>query len=168
MGSSPLLIVLLAVVEVHEHRQCPGAISPGKTHQDRQDDLLVAVPSGGLAVAGADRLPMPCLAVDLPSGVSIDRIIADEDHGLIGGDECQDEATKLAGQMKGGPLGGGEDPLVGGYMPVGQRGGGAADVDDGASSGGEDGRAEEGDEAMERRSGVNWDKGLEQWSSFSG
>ncbi len=128
----------------------------------------MAVPPGGEAVAGADRITMPCLAVDLASGVTIDRIIADEDHGLIGGNQGQNQATKLAGQAEGGPLGGGKDPLVGGDMSLGQRGSGAEDVGDGASPGGEDGRAEEGDEAMERRSGKNGGESIEQWLGFGG
>ena len=149
MGTPPLLVLFLAAVQVHEHRQRPGAIGPGEADEHRQDDPLVAVPPGGVAVAGSDRITMPGLAVDLASGMTIDRIIADQDDRLIRRDQGQDEATKLTGQLEGGPLGGGKDPLISGDVPLGQGGGGTEDVGNGASSSGEDGRAEEGDKAGE-------------------
>ena len=96
---------------------------------------------------------MPFLAMALVSGMTIDRIIADEEDGLVGGNQGLNQATKLVGQRKGGPLGRGEGPWIGGEMILGQRYSGAEDVDDGASSGGEEGRSEEGHESMKSRSG---------------
>ena len=104
-------------------------------------------------MAGADRVPVPGLAVDLATGATIDGVVADEHDGPLRGDQGRAEPTKLAGQVEGRPPCGGGDPLVGGAVAPGQRCGGAGDVGDGAPPGGEEGPAEEGDEPVERRWG---------------
>ncbi len=53
-------------------------------------------------------------------------------------------------------------------MPPGQWGGGAKDVGDGTSAGGEDGRSEEGDEPMKCRLGEDRGEGMERWLGFGG
>jgi len=168
MGTTPLLVLLLAAVQVHQHGQRPGAIGPGEAHQHGQDDPLVAVAPGGKAVAGTDRITVSGLAVDLASGMTIDRIIAHQDHGLLGGNQGQDEAAELTGQVEGRPLGGGKDSLIGRDKPLSQRSGGAEDVGDGASPGSEDGRAEESDKAGEGGLSENRCERVEQRSGFSG
>ena len=53
-------------------------------------------------------------------------------------------------------------------MSLRQRGGSAEEVGDGASSGGEDGRAEEGDEAVQSRSSEDGGESLDQRLGFTG
>jgi hypothetical protein len=109
---------------------------------------------------------MPGLAVDQSPGMTIDGVIADQDHGLARRHQGQDDSAELASQPQGGPLGRGEHSLIGGAVPAGQRGSSAEEVGDGASPGGEDGRSEEGDEAGERRLGEDGGQSIEQRSGF--
>ena len=111
---------------------------------------------------------MPGLAVDESPGMTVDGVIADQGDGLVGRDQGQDQSRKLAGQAECGPFGRGEDPLIGGAVAFGQRCGGADEVGDGAAAGGEDGRAEEDDEAMEGRLCEDRGEGIEQRSGFGG
>lgn len=128
----------------------------------------MAVSPGGEAVAGADRVTVTGLAVDLASGMAIDGVVAGQDHGLVGGDKGQDQAGQTAGQLQGRPLGGGENSLVGGAVPVTEGPGGSEQVGDGSATGAEDGRAEEGDEAIKSRGREDGGKSDEQRLGFSG
>jgi len=65
----------------------------------------VAVPPGGVAVAGADRITVAGLAVDESPGMAVDGVIADQGDGLVGRDHGQDDPSELAGQAECGPLG---------------------------------------------------------------
>ena len=121
-----------------------------------------------MAMAGSDRVTMAGLAVDLAAGVAVDRVVADQDDRLIGGDQGHHEPRELASQPECGPSGTGEDPLVGGAMPPADRRGGAKDVGDGTPAGGEDGRAEQGDEPMGRRLGEDRREGIEHRLGLGG
>jgi hypothetical protein len=109
----------------------------------------VAVSPGGLAVAGADRDTVSGLAGDSTPGMVSDGIDTDQDGGLIRRDLGKDEATRLVIHPVGKPLGGGEDSLVGGHMPLGLRGGCPEQVGDAVSPGGKDSRAEKAHDVME-------------------
>lgn len=102
----------------------------------------MTVSPGGVANLGTHWVSVAGFAVDLAFRVTVDGVIPGKKNGLIGGDEDQDEATKLAGQLQGRPVGRGEDSLVSGALPSSQRGSSAEDVGDSVSPGGPDGRAE--------------------------
>ena len=139
-------VVLLGSVRVGRGRQGPGACGPREAGEHGQHDPLVAIPPGGVAMAGADRVAMPGLGVGLDAGVGLDGIVADEWNGPVGGDEADDRPAGPAGQPRGGPGGGGGDASGGGRVTGGRRCGGAREVGDGAPAGGEAGRAGRGQE----------------------
>jgi hypothetical protein len=120
-----LPVVLLGAVEVHEHGQGPGARGEGEADQDTQDDPLVAVAPGGVALGGADGVAVTGLAVDLPAGVAIDGIVADEEHRAGGEQVFEQEGGQGAAELGAGPRGAGEDALVVGAMAWGERAEGA-------------------------------------------
>jgi hypothetical protein len=111
---------------------------------------------------------MAGFAVDLASGMAVDGVIAEEDHGMVVRHQGQDEPAELASQSESRPRRRGEDPLRGGAVSVSQWCGGAKQVGDGASPGTEDGRSEQGDESGEGRCGEDRRKSFEQREGFRG
>ena len=81
--------------------------------------------------------------------------------GPVGGEQGDDEPAEAAGQLHGGPGGGGEDPLVAGDVAVGQGRGDAEQVGDGAPAGGQQGGAHQQGEALVGRPGEGGRDGLE-------
>ena len=133
------LVVLRGAVQGDQHGQGPGPAGEGEADQDGQDDPLVPPAPGGVAVAGADRVAVAGLAMDLPAGVLGDGVVADQADAALGPEVPEDEAGQEGGQGQAGPLGQGEDAVVAGGVAFGEAGDGAQQVADGASAGGEDG-----------------------------
>jgi hypothetical protein len=156
-----LPVVLRAAVQRHQHRQGPGPGGERETHQDGEDDPLVAVPPGGVAVAGADRVAVPGLAVDALTWVAVDGIVTGQEDRLVGGHQRDDEAAEATGQPHGGPGGGGEDALVGCGVAVGDGRDDAEQVGDGPSPGAQQRGAHQQGEATEGRPGEGGSEGLE-------
>ena len=53
----------------------------------------MAIASGGEIVAGADRIAVPRLAVDLAAGVAVDHVVTHEHDRPIGYQMKQDESS---------------------------------------------------------------------------
>lgn len=106
--------------------------------QDGQHDPLVAVAPGGVTVAGADRVAVPGLTVDLAAGVALDRVVAYQCDRPIVGHEPQDEPAKIAGRPHGRPRGRAEDAPRGRDMPGGHRRRAPQQAVYGAPAGGQD------------------------------
>ena len=163
---APCPVVLLRAVQAHQHRQGPGPGGEAEAHQHGEHDPLVAVPPGGIAVAGADRVAVAGLAVDPPAGVSVDGIIPGQQDRSVRGQEQDHEPAEAAGQAHRGPRGGRGDPLVGGDVPVGQRCGDAEQLGDGASPGTQQGGPHQEDEPLEGRAGGRGGDGLDDWQTL--
>lgn len=96
---------LLRAVEVHEHRQGPGAGGPGETDERGQDDPPAAVPPGGVAVGRAARVAVAGLAMDLSPGVSLHYFVSDQGDGAVVEHVGQDEPAEASGQPNRRPRG---------------------------------------------------------------
>ena len=106
-----------------------------------------------MAVAGADRVAVPRLAVDAPPGVAIHGVVAGQRDRPIRSAQRPGELAEAAGQAQAGPRGRGEDAPVRGHVVGGQRGGRAQQVGDRAPADGQDVGPEEDQEPAEGRSG---------------
>src|SRR5579875_1380649 len=146
-------VLVLGAVEVHQHGEGPGGVGPREAYEDGEDDPSMAPPPGGVGVAGADRVAVPCLAVDLAAGVAVDGVVADQDHRPLGGEPAEDEARQGAAQPQARPGGAAEEALVVGAVAGGQSPEGTPEVVDGAPPGGEDGRDQQEGEAPGGRPG---------------
>ena len=73
-------------------------------------------------MAGAHRVAMPRLAVDLLAAMLGNGVVADQADDAAGPEVADHEAAEQAGQEQAGPLGGGEDAVVAGGVTVGQIG----------------------------------------------
>src|SRR5262245_4226839 len=110
LGRGVVAAVLVAVefgraAQGDEDGQRPRAGGEGEADQDRQGDPLVAVAEGGVRVAGADRVTVSGLAVNLAAPVLTDGIVADEGDGPGRDQMPQEEARQQAGKVKAGPAG---------------------------------------------------------------
>ena len=130
--------------------------------QHGQDHPLVAVAPGRVGVAGANRVAMAGLAIDLAAGVTLDGIVADQGHATGRDQVAQNEAAQQATEVEAGPGSRGEDALVGGAVAGSQAADGAQEVGHGAPTGGEDGGDEQELEPSERRGGEGWRQGQQQ------
>src|SRR5262249_23743993 len=126
-------------VKADQHGQGPGPAGKWELDQDGQDDPLVPPAPGGVAVAGADRVAVAGLAVDLPAGGLGDGVIADQADPPLGPEGLGREAAQDGGQGQGGPPGQRQHPVVAGRVALGQVGDGAEQVGHGAPAVGNDG-----------------------------
>ena len=143
MRPAPLPVVLRGAVQGDQHRQRPGPGGGREADQHGQDDPLVAVAVGGVAVAGADGVPVPGLAVHRLAAVLRHGIVADQRHRAFGPAVPQDEAAQRCRHVQPGPAGLRQDALVAGRMALGQGRDSAEQVGDGAAAGGQDGGEEQ-------------------------
>src|SRR5262249_23660716 len=101
-----------------------------------QDDPLVAVPPGRVALGGADGVAVAGLVVDPLALVPVHGVVADQHHRPGGQQVLQDEGGQGAAEVEAGPGGAGEGGLVGGAVAGGETAEGAQEVGDGAAAGG--------------------------------
>src|SRR5262245_22602844 len=131
-------VLALGAVEVHQDRQGPGSGGEREADEDRQDHPPMPPTPGGVGVAGADRVAVSRLAIDLAPGVAVDGVVADQDHRPFGGEPAEDVAGQGAAEPQARPGGPAEDALVVGAVTWGELAEGAPEVVDGAAAGGED------------------------------
>ena len=96
----------------------------------------------------AHRVAVTALAIDLGAAVLVDGIVAGQEDGPIGDPMIEDEAGQDPRQGESGPAPFGEDAVKAGSIAVGQAGGGAEQVGDGAAAGGQDGGEEQDEKAL--------------------
>jgi len=88
-------------------------------------------------VAGADRVAVAGLAIDLAAAVLTDGIVADQGDRPGGEQAPQEEACEQAGEAEAGPAGSGEDAPEATSIAPGEGPRGAQEVGDGVAAGGE-------------------------------
>ena len=140
--------LLRAAIQRHQDRQRPGTGGEGELDQDRQDDPFVPPAIGGEGVGRAHRIAMAALAVDLGAAMLVDGIVAGQEDGAVGDVMVEDELRQEACQRQRGPASFREDAVIAGGISRSQAGHGAEEVGDGASSGGQDRRDEQDEEAL--------------------
>jgi hypothetical protein len=91
-----LAILLGGAVQINQHRQGPQPGGEREADQHGQDDPLMAVTPSGEGVAGAYRVAVPGLAIDLLALMAIDGVVADEGDGS-GGEPVADEEARRMG-----------------------------------------------------------------------
>ena len=67
-------------------RTDPVSAGERELDYDRRDDPLVSALPGGRREAGADRVASAGFAVDVPSGMAVDGVVADQGHRLVRGE----------------------------------------------------------------------------------
>src|SRR5262249_15814102 len=110
-------------------------ICTNRRRQHGQDDPLVAIAPGSIAVRGADGIAVTGFAVDPFAFMAIDSVVADETYHAVGQDIAKQEVGKQDAQLDAGPGGGGEDALIAGRMAVTEGAEGAQQVSHGAAAG---------------------------------
>ena len=93
------------------------------------------------------RVAVTALAIDLGAAALVDGIVAGQEDGPIGDPMIEDEAGQDC-EGESGPTTLGEDAVEAGGIAVGQAGGRAEQVGDGAASGGQDGGEEQDEKAL--------------------
>lgn len=111
---------------------------------------------------------MTSLTVDVGSGVSDDRVVSYQNDGDVGGEPREQVSGQGARQPDHRPPGLGGGAAVAGDVAGGERTDGPEEVGDVASSGGEDRRPEEDQEASVGRLGEGRGEGDEQGQGFVG
>jgi hypothetical protein len=91
---------------------------------------------------------MAALAVDLGAAVLVAGVVAGQVDRPVGDPTLEDEAGQYPRQGEGGPAPPGEDAVEAGGVALGQAGGGAEEVGDGAAAGSQDGGQEQDKEAL--------------------
>ena len=121
-------------------RRGTGPGSPGRP---------ICAPSGRRCRNGSSRPgrgDSPCHRPG--TAVLVNRIVAGQEDGPIGDPMIEDEAGQDPRQGESGPASLGEDAVEAGGIAVGQAGGRAEEVGDGAASGGQDGGEDQDEKAL--------------------
>ena len=78
------LILLLRLIQCHQHRQSPRPFRPRNTHENCQHNPFVPPAIRGKFVRGSNRIPMATLAIDLCPKMFIDGIVTRQINGSLG------------------------------------------------------------------------------------
>src|SRR6516225_2202979 len=84
VGTVSSVVVLLAVIEVHQDGQGPRARCEREGDQDSEYHPLVTVTPGSVSVGRANRVAVTALAVNLLARMAIDGVIADQSDDALG------------------------------------------------------------------------------------
>src|SRR5262249_48847056 len=159
VGPPAFAVVLGRAIQGDQYGQGPRPLGEGERDQHGQGDPLVPPTPSGVAVAAADRVAVPCLAIDLATGVGTDGVVADQ-HDCAGGPiASQQKARQEGGQTQARPVGLGQDTVVAGGSARSQVAEGAQQITDGASAGGQNGG--DGEQLGPRESGRGGGRGKE-------
>ena len=139
VGPAALAIVLRERYRETSTGRAQSRVAKGKRNQDGEDHPLVPPVPGGIAVTGADGVPVAGLAVNFPAGVFGDGVIADQANTSLGPEVLENEAGEDRRQGQAGPLGQGENAVVTGGVAFGQISDRAQQVGQGASAMSEEG-----------------------------
>lgn len=139
-------VLVRRAVQVDQHGQDPRAGGERELHEDGQHHPPAAVPPGGVHVGRADRVAVPPLAVHLFAPVPVHGVVPDQHDRAAGDEVVEQEPHQDAAESEPGPPGRRGHLSVGGAVPGRQVPGRPQEVGDGPPSGGQDGRAEEGEE----------------------
>ena len=162
MPAALAAVVFLGLVEGDQDGQSPGASREGKADEHGEYNPFVTIPPRGVGVGGTDGITVTCLAKDVGSRMSDDRIVAHQEKRGLLGQERDEKAGQGAGQLERRAACLGEDAPVTGGMARSQGACGAKKVGDGAPAHCENRGAHKNQEAAIGRFCKNRSEGVEQ------